>query len=320
MRFSYLLLVVSLIFTTTLQAQTEIRWARGTADGNFVGNYTDAMNWDGGIVPMGTGIRARCDRADTMMTMNTTIDVQEIFFGVDESNQNFFIEAPAVVSTESNYFAAFNGGSNTTMTGGELNVTGNFLLGFFDDPSFDDRDVNFVVEGGTVNISGATILGDQFDNMGGFVFDRNILLEINGGEFNSGGNVVFAPNGDLAAFLAGTDNSMEVRVNGAGVLRYVGSDFVDQVNQNIVDGLMGTDDPNGLSVEFDGADTVVMVASSKEVLLGDVNLDGVVDLLDVSPFVDLITDGLFQAEGDVNQDGVVDLLDVAPFVEILTGG
>ncbi len=57
-----------------------------------------------------------------------------------------------------------------------------------------------------------------------------------------------------------------------------------------------------------------------DLLLGDVNLDGVVDLLDVSPFVDLITGGLFQAEADIDQNGVVDLLDVAPFVGLLTGG
>ncbi len=56
------------------------------------------------------------------------------------------------------------------------------------------------------------------------------------------------------------------------------------------------------------------------VLLGDVNLDGVVNLQDVAPFVALLTGGGFQAEADVNQDGAVDLLDVNPFVTVLTGG
>ena len=57
-----------------------------------------------------------------------------------------------------------------------------------------------------------------------------------------------------------------------------------------------------------------------KVLLGDVNCDGVVDLLDVAPFVEAITLGIFDEKADVNEDGVVDLLDVAPFVAILTGG
>ena len=56
------------------------------------------------------------------------------------------------------------------------------------------------------------------------------------------------------------------------------------------------------------------------VLCGDVNLDGVVNLLDVAPFVNLITTGTFQAEGDTDGNGVVNLLDVAGFVDKLTGG
>ena len=54
--------------------------------------------------------------------------------------------------------------------------------------------------------------------------------------------------------------------------------------------------------------------------LGDVNQDGAVDLLDVAPFVDALTMGVYICEGDVNEDGVLDLLDVTPFVELLTGG
>lgn len=55
-------------------------------------------------------------------------------------------------------------------------------------------------------------------------------------------------------------------------------------------------------------------------LLGDVNLDGNVNLLDVAPFVALLTNMEFQNEADFNQDGVVNLLDVAPFVDLLSGG
>ncbi len=54
-------------------------------------------------------------------------------------------------------------------------------------------------------------------------------------------------------------------------------------------------------------------------IIGDVNGDGVVNLLDVAPFVDLLTSGQFQAEGDINGDGVVNLLDVAGFVELISG-
>ena len=53
-------------------------------------------------------------------------------------------------------------------------------------------------------------------------------------------------------------------------------------------------------------------------VLGDVNLDGGVNLLDVSPFVELVSSQGFQLEADINQDGAVNLFDVLPFVELLT--
>lgn len=69
----------------------------------------------------------------------------------------------------------------------------------------------------------------------------------------------------------------------------------------------------------DGNDVVLTVLDNPGVLLGDVNLDGVVSLLDVGPFVDRISTGVFQAEADCNQDGSVDLLDVGIFVDLLSG-
>ncbi|MEM9412323.1 MAG: dockerin type I domain-containing protein, partial [Planctomycetota bacterium] len=53
--------------------------------------------------------------------------------------------------------------------------------------------------------------------------------------------------------------------------------------------------------------------------LGDVNQDGKISLLDISPFVAAITDEVFLAEADMNCDGAVDLLDVRLFVDNLAG-
>ena len=55
-------------------------------------------------------------------------------------------------------------------------------------------------------------------------------------------------------------------------------------------------------------------------VVADLNNDGVVNLLDVTPFVEAITAGVFVCEADVNGDGSVDLLDVNPFVLVLSGG
>ena len=75
---------------------------------------------------------------------------------------------------------------------------------------------------------------------------------------------------------------------------------------------------NVVEAGVDGFDVFVASCSTDEIL-GDINLDGVVNLLDVAPFVALIQNGQFQVEADINCDGVVNLLDIAPFVELLIG-
>ena len=52
-------------------------------------------------------------------------------------------------------------------------------------------------------------------------------------------------------------------------------------------------------------------------LICDVNRDGVINFLDIAPFISLLTIGDFQAEADCNQDGAVNFLDIAPFILIL---
>lgn len=63
-------------------------------------------------------------------------------------------------------------------------------------------------------------------------------------------------------------------------------------------------------------DNVRVTAVPVEVLFGDINGDGAVNLLDIAPFVELLSSGEFLAAGDMNGDGAVDLLDVALFVEL----
>ena len=53
-------------------------------------------------------------------------------------------------------------------------------------------------------------------------------------------------------------------------------------------------------------------------LLGDINCDGAVNLLDVAPFVDLLSNGGFSAKADFDASGTVNLLDVAPFIDALS--
>lgn len=61
------------------------------------------------------------------------------------------------------------------------------------------------------------------------------------------------------------------------------------------------------------------VVDGPTVLLGDVDLNGVVNFLDISPFIALLSSGMFQAEADTNSSGGVDFLDISPFIAILSG-
>ena len=53
-------------------------------------------------------------------------------------------------------------------------------------------------------------------------------------------------------------------------------------------------------------------------ILGDVNQDSVVDFLDISPFIAILTAGDFLGQADTNQDGDVNFLDIAPFIALLS--
>jgi hypothetical protein len=66
-------------------------------------------------------------------------------------------------------------------------------------------------------------------------------------------------------------------------------------------------------------DNVAIRLAGGGTLLGDVNGDGVVNGLDVDPFVDVLLNGPYQAEADMNEDAVVNGLDVDPFVDAVVG-
>ena len=55
------------------------------------------------------------------------------------------------------------------------------------------------------------------------------------------------------------------------------------------------------------------------VLLGDVNLDGAVNFIDIAPFIERLTSGGVSAEADIDGNGSVNFLDIAHFIALLAG-
>lgn len=56
------------------------------------------------------------------------------------------------------------------------------------------------------------------------------------------------------------------------------------------------------------------------ILLGDCNQDNVVNFLDISPFISILSSASFLEQADCNQDGVVSFLDIQPLIQILSNG
>ena len=93
-------------------------------------------------------------------------------------------------------------------------------------------------------------------------------------------------------------------------------------------GVATSDDLQNVVVDSDGNISILTEAFlplgagvDDPCLLGDVNLDGAVNFLDISPFISLLSNGAFQKEADTDLNGIVNFLDISPFISLLaTGG
>ena len=75
-----------------------------------------------------------------------------------------------------------------------------------------------------------------------------------------------------------------------------------------------------LSIELEPSSiTMLEIDSLADVILGDVNIDGVVDFSDIGPFIRLLSTGSFLLEADINGDGMIDFSDIGGFISLLAG-
>ena len=122
-------------------------------------------------------------------------------------------------------------------------------------------------------------------------------------------------NQDADNFLNQFRDSVELDSIGGGSLAepYSFSTFESPPAGNIVVFLRITDDfGEDRRIQFDNVRVNALT-------LGDINCDGEVNLLDVSPFVAILSSGEYLIQADINRDGVVNLLDVGQFIDILSG-
>ena len=80
----------------------------------------------------------------------------------------------------------------------------------------------------------------------------------------------------------------------------------------------GADDSNSNIGALFIDDTSIMGSlPMSAVILGDVDMNGVVDFLDIPAFIAVLQAGAFKAEADADQDEVVNFLDIPAFIAIL---
>ena len=122
------------------------------------------------------------------------------------------------------------------------------------------------------------------------------------------------------------DRIWSFKFNGDDQANFDGSnitDFIDWSDQIEIDQTV-TSIANVSSFGEDGDGNLIIVSLNGSVfrlnsvsVLGDVNLDGVVDFSDIPTFISVLTAGDFQDEADCDLDGDVDFSDIPFFIEIL---
>lgn len=75
-------------------------------------------------------------------------------------------------------------------------------------------------------------------------------------------------------------------------------------------------DSEGSAVDYDDVALTVSPIGGGFVL-GDVSGDGLVNFLDIAPFIAVLSSGGFQDEADIDRDTSVSFLDISPFIALL---
>ena len=200
--------------------------------------------------------------------------------------------------------------------GGVINIDGR---GFSEDTGFFNTTVN--LNDGSLGFEAIAYSGSELNLFDGTV---NNLLANSGSQINVLGNVrfrnqFFADAGSVVDVFASEFfvNDVEVEFTDGG------TPFLLESRDVLLSGVFA----DGSTFEYDLRDdfsvsegaTLRLNLVAEPTLLGDINLDGVVNFLDIPQFVSLLTTRTFQTEADIDQSGEVNFLDISPFVELLIG-
>ena len=215
--------------------------------------------------------------------------------GGSQSGDNGFDAYLITVTNAAAFFIEDTSGTVSDTKAFVYDTQGNALMANDDNPDGAGT-TDFSFGFGDIDTHPGKIIGSPADLMDG---DTIVLVIGSFGDFaegNLGGRVFLNDDKVFTALTGPTGEGHELFVQ------------------------FGAGPPGPYDVALNGARLGGETGTGCDFETGDVNRDGIVSLLDVSAFVDLLAKGGFQCEADINEDGVVTLTDVEPFVILLTGG
>jgi len=255
----------------------------------------------------------------------STIDLRnwQLRWGEDEDGDGFYSAAESGVINFTNdaFWSAIESGTIITIIettdgdGSGLDTSTATSL----DASAGDFHINIsTLE--EIGSSNPLLIADSGDN-----------VEVNDGEFSVGndawygelldasGNSVFGPVGEgeiswMGGGVSGSEvGKLEGPVSGA-LADWLAIDAASPFFDDGDNSTFGSANTFGDSIQDFSA-----LRTTAAFLLGDVDLNGVLDFQDISPFIQLLSSGQFQLEADTDGNGIVDFLDIGPFIDILSG-
>jgi len=162
------------------------------------------------------------------------------------------------------------------------------------------------------------------------------------GRLSLDGDFFHQPSGEIRLQVGGTDNSDSAdyqfdqllvdgtMTNGGSLVVELLPEYQPQNGDQITliqsDNMIGEFSsvdiqgaPDGFDAEIEIDNGNVILTLTDEFLLGDTNRDGIVNFLDIAPFISILSAGGFLEQADINGDGQVNFLDISPFIGILSG-